>query len=139
MDSEAHSSITSEQDSLEIRAAQTERIREASATSFENSSAKHKFESLAHLSTSAFVTRPRYIDAQALRAKFSPVPSLRTVRSWTKARIIPSVKIGGLRFYDEEAVINKIERRLTLNALGAEGQAEQQPMRFLKKRVTNHG
>lgn len=58
----------------------------------------------------------RYIDAQQLRQQFFPAPSLRTIREWTKSRILPSVKIGGKRYYDAEAVTRKIEERLTLHA-----------------------
>jgi hypothetical protein len=76
--------------------------------------AAHLGEILNQGEASPAVERPRYIDAQVLRSRFMPAPSLRTIRSWTRARIIPSIKLGGRRYYDEAAVTGKIEARLTL-------------------------
>lgn len=58
--------------------------------------------------------KERYISAEVLRREFSPSPSLRTIRTWTAARIIPSVRIGGRVYYDRVAITDKIENRLTV-------------------------
>jgi hypothetical protein len=38
-------------------------------------------------------------------------PCVRSVRSWTASRILPSVRVGGLIFYDVEAVRAALAKR----------------------------
>jgi hypothetical protein len=58
-------------------------------------------------------TAPKLIDAEKLRQDlFEPdcQPSMRTIREWQRLRIIPSVRLGRLIFFDPvevRAVLNK--------------------------------
>jgi hypothetical protein len=44
-------------------------------------------------------------------------PSLRSLRTWTKSRVVPCVRVGGLVFYDVEQVRNALAKR-TVGARG---------------------
>ncbi len=60
--------------------------------------------------------KPKLVDAAALRGFFSPQPSLRTIRTWQKARLIPSIRIGGRVYFNPTEVFETIAKKRTLNA-----------------------
>jgi len=45
-------------------------------------------------------------------------PSTRTIRNWTKLRLIPYLKVGGLVYFDPEEVSAHIRSKLKVPARG---------------------
>ncbi|MFN7138997.1 MAG: hypothetical protein ACK4UN_06640, partial [Limisphaerales bacterium] len=70
----------------------------------------------AHTNENRTGAMPVLVDANNLRAHFNPAPSLRTIRNWQKARLIPWIKISGKVYFNPAEVLETLAKKRTVVA-----------------------